>query len=60
VKKVNHSSQSKRHSDSDENDDSDEPRIIKSVPGNSKAAKGATGGTSRVPGWRLSYRILYK
>jgi hypothetical protein len=51
VKKPNHSSiKPKRHSDSDDNDDSDELRIIKSVPGTSKAVKGASGGTHRAPG----------
>jgi len=51
VKKPNHSSiKPKRHSDSDDNDDSDELRIIKSVPGTTKAVKGASGGTSRAPG----------
>lgn len=56
MKRPNHSSSTKpkRHSDSDDNDDPDEPRIIKSVPGTSKVVKGATGGPNRSAGLRNS------
>ncbi len=47
MKKPNHiSSNHKRHSDSDDHDDSDEPRFIKSLPGNTKPTKGASGITT--------------
>ena len=50
VKKPTQISKSRRHSDSDDNEDPDEPKIIRSIPGNPKATKGASGGASRTPG----------
>jgi len=59
VKKPNQSSNKpKRHSESDDNDDTDEPRIIKSVPGTSKVPKGATGGMSRGTGL-ICFSLVY-
>ncbi len=54
VKKPNKITHAKRHSDSDDHEDPDEPQIIKSVPGNSRTTKGATGGASRGGGLRFS------
>lgn len=47
VKKPTRNGKLRTHSDLDDNDDSDDVRVIKSVPGHSKASKGATGGPSR-------------
>jgi hypothetical protein len=49
-KPSNTKSNSKRHSDSDDNDDSDEPRIIKTLPSGSRAIKGASGIANHGPG----------
>lgn len=60
MKKTNNiSNNHKRHSDSDENDDSDEPRIIKSLPGNNpRTNKGASiVTTNRGPGLRFSINL---
>ena len=47
VKKPTRNGKLRPHSDSDDNNDSDDLRVIKSVPGHSKAPKGASGGPSR-------------
>lgn len=47
VKKPTHPVKVRPHSDSDDNNESDDIRVIKSVPGHSKTTKGATGGPSR-------------
>ncbi len=64
MKKPNQNSKLRRHSDSDDNEDPDEPKIIKSIPGNSKTTKGASGGASRSAGLTstlifISYIISY-
>ncbi|CAF3753966.1 unnamed protein product [Adineta steineri] len=46
-KPIQTNSNSKHRSDSDEHDDSDEPRITKILPGVSKTTKGASGITTR-------------
>ena len=43
-------SQAKRHSDSEDNDGTDEPRIIKTLPSTPKASKPTSGAASRGPG----------
>jgi hypothetical protein len=60
VKKPNQINKPRRHSDSDDNEDTDEPKIIKSIPGSSKTTKGASGGASRTPVRELHFKVEYK
>jgi hypothetical protein len=59
VKKPNQINKPRRHSDSDDNEDTDEPKIIKSIPGSSKTTKGASGGASRTPGLISTLIFMY-
>ncbi|UJR27936.1 hypothetical protein I4U23_009196 [Adineta vaga] len=54
------SSNSKRNTNSDGADDSDEPRVIKSIPGVTRISKGTNEATSRGSARELHFMVEYK
>lgn len=60
VKKPSQTAKVRRPTDSDGDDNSDELKVIKSIPGNARAPKGAVGGATRGISRELYFTVEYK
>lgn len=60
VKKSSQTTKARRTTDSDGDDNSSDLKVIKSIPGNARAPRGAVGGATRGTGRELHFTVEYK